>query len=327
MIQSLVTGGAGFIGSHMVRALLNKGHSVRVLDNLSTGKKENLSQIAQKIEFIEGDLVDAATVREAVKGIDTIFHMGAMPSVVRSIEEPLLVHQTNATGTLLLLLAAREAKIKRVVYSSSSSVYGDQPISPKKEDMNLNPLSPYALTKLTGEYYCSIFYHIYNVPTVSLRYFNVFGPRQDPNSLYSAVIPRFIDRVIQGKSPVIYGDGKQTRDFTYVEDVIQANLAASQASSKALGKTYNIAGGKSISLLQLLEEIKKILHSNIPPIFEAPRPGDVRDSLACIERAKKDLGFSPKYTFQAGLEKTVRYFLEKDAPISKGKSKHAQTPS
>ncbi len=310
MIRSLVTGGAGFIGSHMVQALLKKGHQVRVLDNFSTGKHENLAPVRNLIELLEGDLANEKTVQQSVKEIDFIFHMGAMPSVTRSVEDPLLVHQSNVQGTLLLLLAAREAKVKRLVYSSSSSIYGDQPELPKKEEMKPDPLSPYALSKLTGEYYCSIFHSIYGVPTVSLRYFNVFGPRQDPNSLYSAVIPRFVTKLMSKSSPIIYGDGKQTRDFTFIEDVIQANLKASDAPSKALGKAFNIAGGKSCSLLELLSEIQKILGFTCQPTFEPARAGDVRDSLASIQKAKEAFEFNPTHTLQQGLEKTVVWFVE-----------------
>ncbi len=310
MIRSLVTGGAGFIGSHMVQALLKKGHRVRVLDNFSTGKHENLAPVRESIEILEGDLANQKTVQQSVKEIDFIFHMGAMPSVARSVEDPLLVHQANVQGTLHLLLAAREAKAKRLVYSSSSSIYGDQPELPKKEEMTPDPLSPYALSKLSGEYYCSIFHSIYGVPTISLRYFNVFGPRQDPNSLYSAVIPRFVTKLLSKSSPIIYGDGKQTRDFTFIEDVIQANLKASEAPSNTLGKAFNIAGGKSYSLLQLLGEIQKILGITIQPSFEPARSGDIRDSLASIQKAKEAFEFNPTHTLQQGLEKTVVWFVE-----------------
>lgn len=311
MPNALVTGGAGFIGSHIVEELLRRGHHVRVLDNFSTGKRENLVNIQQKIELIEGDLTDGNVVSQAVRGMDYVFHLGAIPSVVRSVENPFQSHQANVLGTLNVLLACRENKIKRLVYSSSSSLYGDQPILPKEESMKPDPLSPYAGTKLAGEQYCSIFYATYGIPTVSLRYFNVFGPKQDPTSLYSAVIPRFIDCSLDGKPPTIYGDGKQTRDFTYIEDVVEANLRASEAPPKALGRAYNIAGGKSVSLLELLSEIQAIIGCTVAPVFEPPRPGDVRDSLAAIERAKKDLNFQPRFTLAEGLKKTVEWFAAK----------------
>lgn len=309
MPKALVTGGAGFIGSHLVEALLHKGYKVRVLDDFSTGKRENIASFAEDIEIFEGDLIDSAVVSRAVDNVDDVFHLGAIPSMVRSVEEPFRVHQANVLGTLNVLLAARESKVRRLVYSSSSSVYGDQPTLPKEESMKPEPVSPYAATKLSGEIYCSVFYSIYKVPTVSLRYFNVFGPRQDPMSLYAAVIPRFIDRLLDHQSPIIYGDGKQTRDFTFVEDVVQANLLACHAPDHVLGKAYNIAGGKSVSLLELLDQIRTIIGSKISPAFEAARSGDIKESWASIEKAKVDLGYSAKVSLAQGLKKTVDWFL------------------
>jgi len=310
MAISLVTGGAGFIGSHIVRALLARGDEVRILDDFSTGKRSNLSGVEDKTEVIEGDLIDQALVFKVVQGVDFIFHLGAIPSVVRSIEEPYRVHQANVTGTLNMLLAAREFKVKKFVFTSSSSIYGDQPTLPKIETMKPEPLSPYAASKLAGEHYCFLFHSLYGVPAVSLRYFNVFGPRQDPKSLYSAVIPRFIDCLVQKKSPTVYGDGLQTRDFCYIDNVVQANLLVSEAPPHALGKVYNIACGESISLLDLLEKMKEIMKVNVQPVLEAARPGDVRHSLAAIDEARKYLNYIPKVSLQEGLKKTIQWFMD-----------------
>ncbi|MBI1870332.1 MAG: SDR family oxidoreductase [Chlamydiae bacterium] len=308
MPHALVTGGAGFIGSHLSRALLEKGYRVRVFDNFSTGKKENLLGIENQVEIVKGDLADDQALLQAVRGIDTIFHLGAIPSVPRSLENPRQTHQANVVGTFNLLLAARPYPIKRLVYSSSSSVYGNKAILPKEESMLPEPLSPYAASKLAGEYDCSVFHSVYGTPTVSLRYFNVFGPRQDPNSLYAAVIPKFITQLLQGKPATIYGDGLQTRDFTYVQDVIRANLLAAEAGPEILGKIYNIAGGKSVSLLELLAEIENTLGFHIPPLFEPSRKGEVRDSLASIERAKSDLKYMPRFSLREGLKETIAWF-------------------
>jgi len=309
MTKALVTGGAGFIGSHLVEALLEKDYTVRILDDFSTGKRENLLAYQNEVEIFEGDLADQKVVFQAVEGVNCIFHMGAIPSVVRSVEDPFRVHQANVQGTLNVLLAARQMKVKRVVYSSSSSIYGDQPTLPKEESMKPDPISPYAATKLAGEVYSSVFYSVYRVPTVSLRYFNVFGPRQDPRSLYSAVIPRFIDRLVDEKPPTIYGDGMQTRDFTYVGDVVRANLLACDASDHVLGKAYNIACGKFVSLLELLNQIQEIINVKVSPAFESARSGDIRDSWASIEAAKRDLNFNPVTPLAQGLKKTIDWFL------------------
>ncbi|MFA0779696.1 MAG: hypothetical protein RJAPGHWK_001200, partial [Candidatus Fervidibacter sp.] len=246
----LITGGAGFIGSHLAERLVALGAKVRLLDDFTTGRKQNLSAFAHKVELLQGSLTDMATVRRAVAGMDVVFHQGALPSVARSVEDPLTTHQVNATGTLLLLLAAREAKVKRVVFASSSSVYGDTPTLPKREDMPPNPQSPYALSKLIGEQFCRLFWQLYGLETVSLRYFNIFGPRQDPTSQYAAVIPRFITALLRGERPTIYGDGEQTRDFTFVDNCVQANLLAATAEGVA-GEVFNVGAGKQTSVNEL----------------------------------------------------------------------------
>lgn len=308
MSKCLVTGGAGFIGSHIAETLVKAAHEVRVFDNFSTGKRENLAGFESAIELMEADLTDRQAVGRAVKGMDYVFHAGAIPSVPRSIEEPAGVHEVNVTGTLNLLLAARDCGVKQFVYSSSSSVYGDTPVLPKEESMKPDPLSPYAVSKLTGEYYCSVFARVYQMPTVSLRYFNVFGPRQDPASIYSAVIPRFMDRLIRRQPPLVYGDGLQTRDFTYVADVVRANLQACESSSRAYGQAFNIACGRSITLLELLDEISKILGLSVEPEFQPERPGDIKHSWADTEKARRELGFSTAYSFRQGLEATAEWF-------------------
>ncbi len=306
--EYLVTGGAGFIGSNIVHTLLGQGRSVRILDNFSTGRKANLQEVADDIDVVEGDLRDPAAVAQAVKGVRVIFHLGALPSVIRSVEDPLSSNEVNISGMLQLMVAARDAGVERLVFSSSSSVYGDTPVLPKQEDMMPRPLSPYALGKLTGEHYCRIFYQLYGLKTVALRYFNVFGPRQDPTSHYAAVIPRFIAAYREGRAPTIYGDGLQTRDFTFVADIVAANLAASEAPDRALGEAHNVAWGNRISLLELAATVAKIIGSDKVPVHEAPRPGDVRDSQADARRARENLGWEPKVTFEEGLRRTIEWF-------------------
>ncbi|MGI8980339.1 MAG: SDR family oxidoreductase [Pirellulaceae bacterium] len=306
---SLVTGGAGFVGSHLVQALLARGDRVRVLDNVSTGRKENLADIWDRIEFAQGDITDAAAVQKAVAGADFIFHQAALASVPRSIDAPLETHAACTTGTLLLLDAARQASVKRFIYAASSSAYGNQPTPVKRESDLPSPLSPYAAAKLAAEHYCHAFYHSYGLETVSLRYFNVFGPRQDPSGPYAAVIPLFIQSLLAGKSPTIYGDGRQTRDFTYVGNVVQANLLASTAPAAKLAaspsRVFNIGSGRAISLLDLLAELNALCGTNIAPIFQPPRAGDVRDSLADISLAQQQLGYQSAISLREGLEKTV----------------------
>ncbi len=309
MSKVLVTGGAGFIGSNLTEELLRRGHSVRVLDDFSTGKRENLTFDKEypSLEIIEGDIRDFKTCQEAVKGVEYVFHQGAVPSVQRSVEDPETSNAVNVGGTLNILLAARDGGVKRVIYAASSSVYGDTPTLPKHEEMPANPLSPYALQKYVGEKYCQLFCQLYGLETVSLRYFNIFGPKQDPNSLYSAVIPKFIDALLRGRAPIIFGDGEQSRDFTYIDNVVQANLLAMSAEH-LYGETMNIACGKRISLNQLLSGLKEILGSNLSPIYQEPRKGDVRHSLADIRRAKETLQYEPKVGIEAGLKKTVEFF-------------------
>jgi UDP-glucose 4-epimerase len=309
MAMVLVTGGAGFIGSNLTEALLRRGHFVRVLDDFSTGKRENLifNKEYSSLEMIEGDIRDSSTCQEAVKGMEYIFHQAALPSVQRSVEDPGTSHSVNAGGTLNMLLAAKEAGVKRVIYASSSSVYGDTPTLPKNEQMPSDPLSPYALQKYIGEQYCRLFYQLYGLETISLRYFNIFGPKQDPRSIYSAVIPLFIDALMQGRPPTIFGDGEQSRDFTYIENVVQANLLAMSAEHLH-GEAINIACGKRTSLNQLFNVLKDILGSKQAPLYEEPRKGDVRHSLADIRKGKELINYEPKVGIEAGLKKTVEFF-------------------
>ncbi len=303
----LITGGGGFIGSNLVKALLAKGEQVRVLDNFSTGKKENIQQVLNQIDLIEGDIRDPEIVRRAVKGSDYILHQAALPSVPRSIADPVSSTTVNIDGTVNLLVSAKEFGVKKFVMASSSSVYGDSPTLPKREDMTPNPLSPYALTKLAGEYYCQVFSRLYTIETVCLRYFNVFGHGQDPTSQYAAVIPKFITAVLQGHPPTVFGDGEQSRDFTYIDNVIQANLLASH-STVGDGAVFNIACGQRITLNNLLKELAAISSKKITPNYQSPRPGDVKHSLADISRAQKYLGFKPQVVLQEGLRKTVNWF-------------------
>lgn len=304
----LVTGGAGFIGSNIVHRLVKMDSSVRVLDDLSSGRLENLQEVAGAIEFIRGDIRDPATVAAAVRGVRYVLHVAAMPSVVRSVEDPLTTNAVNVEGTLRLLLASRDAGVERFVFSSSSSVYGDSPVLPKRENMIPMPLSPYAVQKLAGEGYCKNFYQLYGLKTFILRYFNVFGPRQNPKSQYAAVIPLFVDAIWAGRPPTIHGDGEQTRDFTFVDDVVDANLCCCTAPAEAAGKVYNIARGDRISINQLAQTINRILGKNIVPVHDAPRPGDVRDSQAESELARRVLGWQPRVGFEEGLAVTVEYF-------------------
>lgn len=311
MTKVLVTGGAGFIGSNLTESLLKRKHMVRVLDDFSTGKRENL--ILEKeypsLEIFEGDIRDLRTCQKAMRGMEVVFHQAALPSVQRSVEDPETSNAVNVGGTLNILLTAREEGVRRVIYASSSSIYGDTPTLPKHEKMPPQPLSPYALQKYIGEQYCRLFSQLYNLETVSLRYFNIFGPKQDPNSIYSAVIPRFIDALLHGRPPIIFGDGEQSRDFTFIENVVYANLLA--MSAKGLrGEAMNIACGKRISLNQLLKILKKILGSEIAPLYQEPRKGDVRHSLADIRKSRKLINYIPKVGIEEGLQKTVEYFLK-----------------
>ena len=305
----LVTGGAGFIGSHIAEALVKRGDRVRVLDNLITGRRENLLSIADRIEFIEGDIRDYAETLRAADGAGVIFHQAAVPSVPRSVAEPALNHDINVNGTFNVLMAAREVRARRVVYAASSSAYGDTETLPKQEEMSPSPLSPYAAAKLFGEYYCQVFTRVYNLETVSIRYFNVFGPRQDPSSPYSGVISKFITTLLDGESPVIYGDGEQSRDFTYVSNVVDANLRAAE-SVEAVGQVINLGIGERVTLNQLLAELQKIIGSNLPARYEEARAGDVRHSLASISRARDLIGYRPLVVLAEGLRRTVEWYRD-----------------
>jgi UDP-glucose 4-epimerase len=302
----LVTGGAGFIGSHMVRTLLERGERVRILDNFATGKREHLVPLAGRIEVIEGDVRYLNNVQEAVAGADYVLHLAALPSVARSVRTPIESNDVNVVGTLNLLVAARDAGVKRVVYSASSSAYGNSPTLPKEETMPNDPLSPYAVNKLTGELYCRTFTRVYGLETVSLRYFNVFGPRQDPTSQYSAVIPRFISAIMAGRAPVIYGDGEQSRDFSYVQNAVEASLLACTAPGVA-GETINVGCGQRVNLNELVRMIGRLVGRQVEPVYEAVRAGDVRHSLAAIEKAARLLGYQPSVGLEEGLRRTLEW--------------------
>lgn len=302
----LVTGGAGFIGSNIVKELLKRGDQVRVLDNFSTGKRDNLFPFKENPDFeiFEGDLRSFHIVRDAVKGVDYVLHQGALPSVPRSVKDPITSNDVNINGTLNILEASKEFGVKRVVFASSSSVYGNSEVMPKVETMPVAPLSPYALTKYAGERYCQIFYQLYGLETVALRYFNVFGPNQDPSSQYSAVIPKFIKMMKEDKRPVIYGDGTQSRDFTYVSNNVEANILACTAPGVA-GEVFNIACGERYTLTDLVASINSLIGKNVEPIFDGTRPGDVKHSLAGIEKAQTLLGFKVVKTFMEGLKMII----------------------
>jgi UDP-glucose 4-epimerase len=308
MSTYLVTGGAGFIGSHIATALVERGDRVRVLDNFSTGKRENPAHLKDKIELIEGNLVDPAIVKRALEGIDIVFHEAALASVPRSVMVPLDTNAACVTGTVNLLDAARKCGVKRVVYAGSSSCYGDRTAAAAKHETDLpDPMSPYAAAKLAAELYCQAFTATYGLPTVTVRYFNVFGPRQDPNGEYSAVIPKFVVRMLAGERPIIFGDGKQSRDFIYVGNVVAGNLLAASVPDAA-GKTFNIACGEKMDLLDLVAAINRVLGTKPEPIFEPPRAGDVRDSLADISLARKVLDYKPVIDFDEGLRRSIDFY-------------------
>lgn len=308
----LVTGGAGFIGSNLVRRLAGmEGVRVRVFDNLSSGRMENLEGLASSVEFVRGDLRDAAAVRQAADGVRHVFHFGAIASVQASVENPFATHEVNATGTLNVLLAARDAGAERFVLSSSSAVYGEGPDMPKREDMRPEPLTAYALSKLMGEHYARIFHDLYGLKTFSLRYFNVFGPRQDPASDYAAVIPLFLRAYAQGRPPVIHGDGRQTRDFTFVEDVVSANLCCLSAPDSAAGGVYNIAYGDRVTINDLARRIAGLCGQPFDPVHVPPRAGDIRESQADASLARRVLGWTPAHTFVDGLAVTCDWFNER----------------
>jgi len=307
MTRAVVTGGAGFIGSHLAEGLAKRGCHVIILDDLSTGKMENIAKLLKgsKADYIEGSITNLALLGKLFQGVDHVFHQAAIPSVPRSVENPLASHEANITGTLNVLLAARDNGVKKVVYASSSSVYGDTPTLPKRENMPPNPQSPYAVTKLAGEYYCQAFGQVYGLSTVCLRYFNIYGPRQDPNSQYAAVIPRFIQRAGEGNPPIIFGDGKQTRDFTFVKDAVEANILAAEGDGSGI---FNIARGEKLSINELAELIRKLVGNKRKAIGQEPRPGEIRHSLADISKAG-GFGYEPKYCLETGLRETIQWFL------------------
>ncbi len=307
MSTYLITGGAGFIGSHIAEALVRRGETVRIFDNLSTGHLSNLASFRDGVEFIEGDLIDADAVTRAVKGVDFIYHQAALASVPRSVERPLDTNAACVTGSLNLLDSARRAGVGRLIYAASSSAYGDQPTSSKRETDLPGPLSPYAAAKLAAEHYCHAFTATYGFETVAIRYFNVFGPRQDPDSPYSAVIPLFITALLAGRQPTVFGDGHQSRDFTFIENVVRANLLAAEAPGVA-GRVFNVANGRSTSLLELLAALNRLLETDVAPIHADPRPGDVRESLADISQARQLLGYEPQVDFEEGLRRSIDYY-------------------
>ncbi len=314
-MRALVTGGGGFIGSNLVRALLGRGDDVRVIDDFSSGRRENLADASRlasegggRFELIEGDIRDESAVRRATDGRDVVFHQAAVPSVARSVADPLTSHEVNVDGSLRLLLAARDAGVRRFVAASSSSIYGESPTLPKVESMPPNPLSPYALDKLAAETYCRLFTKLYGLETVSLRYFNVFGPRQDPDSEYSAVIPLFVTAIANGRAPTVFGTGEQTRDFTYIDNVVDANLQAAEVPASACGEAYNIACGARVSLLDLIDRIGGILGKPTAPVHGPPRAGDIMHSLADIEKSRAKLGYEPAVPLDDGLERTIEWF-------------------
>jgi len=307
---SLITGGAGFIGSNMVRFLLEKGQKVRVLDNFETGKRENLTEVADRIELIEGDIRDMAAVRKSVANVDVVYHLAALGSVPRSIKDPLTSQEVNVGGIVNMLIAARDAKVKRFVFSSSSSVYGQSKVLPQHEGLPLAPISPYGATKAAGEIYCKVFYESYGLQTICLRYYNVFGPRQDPTSQYAAAIPLFVSALLRDKSPTIFDDGEQSRGFTYIENVMQANWLAANAK-ETHGEAINISTRNAVTVNTVVNTIRKLLgKENIKPVYAPPRPGDIKYSLADVKRAKELIGYEPFVSFEEGITKAINWYKE-----------------
>jgi UDP-N-acetylglucosamine/UDP-N-acetyl-alpha-D-glucosaminouronate 4-epimerase len=306
-VTVLITGGGGFIGSHLADRLLALGREVRILDNFATGRRSNVLRLADAVELVEGDIRSYERVYNAVAGSEIVFHQAALPSVPRSVQDPLTSNETNITGTLNVLLAARDVGVRRVVFASSSSVYGVNRALPKREDMAPVPISPYAVAKLACEGYCRSFGEVYGLETVALRYFNVFGPRQDPRSQYAAVIPNFIHALLVGERARIFGDGEQSRDFTYVDNVVDANLLAADAPAAA-GDVYNVACGERVTLNQLYAELRGLIGGDAEPVYEPPRPADVRDSHADLERARADLGYEPRVRLREGLASAIEHF-------------------
>jgi len=306
-LRVLVTGGGGFIGCHQVNRLLDDGHDVRVLDNFATGRRENLVDVLNNVELVEGDMQSYERVHNAVRGCEVVLHQAALPSVPRSVQDPLTSNATNVTGTLNVLLASRDEAVRRVVFGSSSSIYGANPELPKRENMVPLPISPYAVAKLAGEGYCRSFHEVFGLETVSLRYFNVFGPRQDPLSQYAAVIPNFTTALLEGKRPVVYGDGEQSRDFTYVENVVDGNVLAMSADGAA-GKVFNVSAGARLSLNGLLDILRELTGSDAEAEYTETRPGEVRHSQADISLAEGELGYKPAVSVQEGLSRTVAWY-------------------
>ena len=309
MEKFLVTGGAGFIGSNICRKLISEDCFVRVVDNLLTGKKSNLAGIIDKIEFIEADMGDEKVARAAMNDIDVVLHQGALPSVPKSVDNPAATHKHCVNATFTLLLAARDAGIRRFVYAASSAAYGDTPTLPKVETMPTSPLSPYAVAKLAGEYYCSVFYKVFGLETISLRYFNVFGQFQDPTSQYAAAIPAFVTAILKNEQPTIYGDGEQSRDFTYIDNVVEANLLAARTKHTA-GEVVNIACGQAVTVNEIINMINELVGKNVKPLYTDPRPGDVKHSLADITAAEKLLSYKPTVAFREGLQKSIDWYRE-----------------
>jgi UDP-glucose 4-epimerase len=313
MRNMVVTGGAGFIGSHVAQELSKRGYQVIIIDDLSTGRRENIEELiggqltreVREIQFAQGSVTELPLLRKLFQGVDCVFHLAAIPSVPRSLENPLACHEVNITGTLNVLLAAKDNEVKKIIYASSSSVYGDTPTLPKKEDMLPSPQSPYAVAKLCGEYYCRVFEQVYHLPTVCLRYFNVYGLRQDPDSEYAAVIPKFIRRALNGNPPIIFGDGEQTRDFTYVKDAVKATILAAETEVTGV---YNVGSGNRVTINELAKLILSLIGRDLQPILQEPRPGDIRHSLADISKMKA-LGYNPNYSLRDGLKETISYLL------------------
>lgn len=310
MAKYLVTGGAGFIGSHLTKELVKRQHEVVVLDNLSTGKKENLNDVIDQVKFVEGSITDLDTVTECCQGVDCVFHQAALPSVPRSVKDPIMSDEQNVGGTLRVFWGAHNSGVRRVVYAASSSIYGDTEELPKHEGMQPKPMSPYAVNKRVSELYGSVFNDLYGLSTIGLRYFNVFGPNQDPNSQYAAVVPKFITRFLAGEAPVIHGDGGQSRDFTFIENVVEANIAACNASPEAGGRSYNVALGGRISVEDLCLRIRDLIGCEIQPEYDASRPGDVRHSQASVDLARKYLDYQGNVSLDEGLKRTVAWYTE-----------------
>jgi UDP-glucose 4-epimerase len=313
-MKTLVTGGGGFIGSHLAAHLAELGHDIRILDNFASGQRSNMLALPDDVELIEGDIQSYERAHNAVTGCDIVFHQAALPSVPRSVQDPLTSNATNITGTLNVLLAARDAGVRRVIFASSSSIYGSSPEMPKREDVLPLPISPYAAAKMACEGYCRSFAEVYGLETVALRYFNVFGPRQDPRSEYAAAVPKFINELMAGESPTVFGDGEQSRDFAYVQNIVEANVLAMDAQGVA-GQVFNVACGEAVTINQLLDELRTLLDTDIEADYVAPRPGDVRHSLADISRARTALDYEPSVHLREGLRRTVEHFRQEGLPV------------